>query len=57
VRERDIKLLSEISSDANSLHYIAKLVRTMPFGTIIAQDGICLDILDAIVAEDVPSLA
>ena len=57
MRERDIKLLSEISSDANSLHYIAKLARTMPFGTIIAQDGICLDILNAIVAEDVPSLA
>jgi hypothetical protein len=29
----------------------------MPFGTIIAKVGICLDILDAIVAEDVPSLA
>ena len=57
MRERDIKLLSEISSDANSLHYIGKLARKMPFGAIIAQDGICLDILDVIVAEDVPSLA
>jgi hypothetical protein len=57
VREPDIKLLSEIGSDANSLHYIVKLARTMPSGTIIGQDGVCLDILDTIVAEVVPSLA
>jgi len=56
VRERDIKLLFEISSDAHSLHYIAKLARTMPFGAIIAHDVVYLDILDAIVAEDGPSL-
>ena len=56
MRERDIKLLFEISSDAHSLHYIAKLARTMPFGAIIAHDVVYLDILDAIVAEDGPSL-
>src|ERR671934_1559847 len=54
VRERDIKLFTELTGDRNPLHYDAEAAAGSRFGGIIVQGGVTSGLLNAVVAEDLP---
>jgi acyl dehydratase len=54
VRARDIELFTEISGDANPLHYDEELARRSRFGGIVVQGGVTSGLLNAVVAEQLP---
>jgi acyl dehydratase len=49
-----IRLFTEISGDANPLHYDEAAARASRFGEIVVQGGVTSSILNAVVAEDLP---
>jgi acyl dehydratase len=54
VRPEYIRLFTEISGDANPLHYDEAAARASRFGEIVVQGGVTSAILNAVVAEDLP---
>ena len=54
VTARDIELFTELSGDANPLHYDEEFAAGTSFGGIVVQGGVGSAILNAIVAEDLP---
>ena len=49
-----IALFTEISGDANPLHYDEAAAKATRFGEIVVQGGVTSSILNAVVAEDLP---
>ena len=54
VTTRDIELFTEMTGDANPLHYDADTAARSRFGGIIVQGGVTSGLLNAVVAEDLP---
>jgi acyl dehydratase len=54
VTSRDIKLFTEMTGDANPLHYDEDTAARSRFGGIIVQGGVTSGLLNAVVAEDLP---
>src|SRR2546430_14847159 len=55
VRGRDIELFTELTGDRNPLHYDVEAASRSRFGGIIVQGGITSGLLNAAVAEGLPS--
>jgi len=54
IRAEYIALFTEISGDANPLHYDEAAAKATRFGEIVVQGGVTSSILNAVVAEDLP---
>ena len=54
VTARDIELFTEMTGDANPLHYDEDTAARSRFGGIIVQGGVTSGLLNALVAEDLP---
>jgi acyl dehydratase len=54
VSRRDIELFTEMTGDANPLHYDDDLAERSRFGGIVVQGGVTSGLLNAVVAEDLP---
>jgi acyl dehydratase len=54
IRPEYIALFTEISGDANPLHYDEAAAKATRFGEIVVQGGVTSSILNAVVAEDLP---
>jgi acyl dehydratase len=54
VTERDVALFTEITGDANPLHYDAELAARSRFGGLVVQGGVTSGLLNALVAEQLP---
>lgn len=50
----DVKLFSEMTGDKNPIHYDIELATNSSFGGFIVQGGVTTDLLNAVVAEDLP---
>jgi acyl dehydratase len=55
VTVRDIELFTELTGDRDPLHYDPLLARRSRFGGIVVQGGVTSGLLNAVVAEDLPS--
>jgi acyl dehydratase len=54
ISARDIELFTELSGDANPVHYDEELAGRSRFGGIVVQGGVTSGLLNAVVAEDLP---
>ncbi len=54
IKPEYIELFTEISGDANPIHYDPEVAAASPFGEIIVQGGVTSAILNAVVAEELP---
>jgi acyl dehydratase len=54
IRPEYIALFTEISGDANPLHYDEAAAKATRFGEIVVQGGVTSSILNAVVAEELP---
>jgi len=54
ISARDIELFTELSGDANPVHYDVELAGRSRFGGIVVQGGVTSGLLNAVVAEDLP---
>lgn len=54
VEQDDIRRFTDMSGDANPLHYDEDFAARTRFGEIIVQGGVTSAILNAVVAEDLP---
>ncbi len=54
VTRRDIELFTEITGDANPIHYDDDLASRSRFGGVVVQGGVTTGLLNALVAEQLP---
>jgi acyl dehydratase len=54
VSAREVELYAEITGDRNPLHFDADFAARTRFGRLVAQGGIAADMLNALVAMDLP---
>jgi acyl dehydratase len=54
VTRRDITLFTEMTGDANPIHYDAEVAAASRFGGIVVQGGVTTGLLNALVAEQLP---
>jgi acyl dehydratase len=54
VTRRDIALFTEMTGDANPIHYDEALAAASRFGGIVVQGGVTSGLLNALVAEQLP---
>jgi acyl dehydratase len=54
-RMQDVEMFSAMTGDCNPLHHDVALAAASPFGGLIVQGGVTSGLLNAIVAEDLPS--
>ena len=54
VTARDIELFTEMTGDANPVHYDQELAEQSRFGRIIVQGGVTTGLINAVVAEKLP---
>ena len=54
VTSRDIELFTEMTGDANPVHYDQELAERSRFGRIIVQGGVTTGMINAVVAEKLP---
>ena len=52
---RDVEMFTEMTGDRHPIHYDADLATRSPFGGLIVQGGVATSLLNAVVAEDLPS--
>jgi acyl dehydratase len=54
ISSRDIELFTELTGDANPVHYDPQLAQRSRFAGIVVQGGVTSGLLNALVAEELP---